>query len=195
MSTSDQTFAYCTSCGSQISESWKFCRKCGDRAATLPPAPIYKSTTVPTPKTAPTSTSKSTSSSGKIDRSIAFQCSLRWAIVSGLAVWLILGLFIPIKATVQSRIGTNFSTSKIVTKEVNCSNVFGMATNSSEWRAVTVTESDECAKVARFTFFLDGGISALIWGAVVLVILYLINRNRIVKSKSLWLPYMNESIF
>ena len=195
MSTSDQTFVYCTSCGTQISESWKFCRKCGNSAATLPPTPIYKSTTVPTPKTTPTSTSKSTSTSGKIDRRIAFQCSLRWAIVSGLAVWLVWGLFTPIKATVQSRIGTSFSTSKIVTKEVNCSNVFGMATNSSEWRAVTVTESEECARLAKLTFFLDGGLIGLVWGAVELGILYLINRNRIVKTKSLWRPYINESFF
>ena len=134
----------------------------------------------------------SSTSSGKIDRSIAFQCSLRWAIVSGLAVWLIVGLFIPIRVTAQSRIGTNYSTLRPVTKQVDCSNIFGMATNSPEWQAVTIAESDECAKAARLFFFVDGGISALIWGALVLLIVYLINRNRIVKKKSLWFPYSDD---
>jgi len=125
----------------------------------------------------------------EIDRRVAFQCSIRWALAVGLTIGILFAFLSTSETSLQNRSGSGANSNGArTTFVISCPNLLGQMTSSNEWKALSSAGSEACAEATPWVF-LDAALLALIWALILLGLAYLINRNRFVINDSYWFPF------
>jgi hypothetical protein len=185
---------FCTECGDAVEPEWKYCAGCGTSISNRS-AEIFTAEDADDDKSTPAEGWDGFEEDVKagfvpgIDRRIAYLCSLRWALLAGAVVWVIVALFLPINASYSAQSKNGVGVIATTERLVACPNGFEALFSGSAARTLTAAEGKACAETSPSTWLVDGAIIAILWGLGALGLGYLINRNRYVRNESVWFPY------